>query len=1736
MAFGLTRKTGVKLYQAPSDRKDTNKIYLFKSLSGLKRKDKIYAIGYNLTSLGAILPGFNAGIVGAVPYFLGEISNNAASIQKALKGDLGALRGRGQFLTSANVVNRTASRLVSAISSPTGIGAVDRAANIYIGQQKARFLHYTRNMGKKDQLKVLVEAIGDGKVLDKEIQRQAQMSQKGNVFAKWKTLTYYKAVKSAPDPWRDNPYIQAREAQRNKNIKQKKFRSTAGLSPRTDNTELHMAQLISQTDDMINARDAMQNAAKVVAIDEILTMNNFREKRSSKLEGLMSQLKADEKFRNQRFTKIKSDKLDNLTYRSLLESTDIPSDKFTMGGRGASDVRLARTKGLEMDPNTNQFVTNVSKEAHDKAYINFLSTNNTFKQFKGDTAADILDLAKNVPATPNVIQAFNNYATKMGRVNMNLSDNTSLAQVTQNIFSIMFSGLMTGGGTSSKSLAADIARDFGALEELAGEIAREGFVDVADDILEVMDPNKVLRASESRILAPETKMPNSHFMESRKDLIQVKSDYNQNFEYGSTFRQSDYLLNKRPGTEIRLKQLNVTDGDIEGLDDYLYARQEHNRIKKKYPGMKKTFTEKAIGGTKKQRLEVAKAVMRDNLDKPAFFSMFNFQEKTPKGNIEFLDNFIDSIGEAENPRLINLLKRDDGVRRLNDKMVKDIVNFVEDGVPTENILNHIEKQFKIQNKLLGQAIKKGQPIVSDFEDYVPDQITRKGGSTVDVRRGQSTFVSTHDNYVPSQTHIIDAIHMHDIELNGKDEDDGSGYLFREQVSFGGHDQHSKSATRIRDAVAIEFGGPATDKTGKLRNRGDRMFYLPSFFIGSSASEAAAFLGIFDKGSTFKASSKQAGLNNKVFRMADEGTGVFNATRKQFNENKRKHFEGQRRVTQMFADARKAVNNHRKANFSNEGVRLANQRAMSLFKRGGGFGQINIDDVTKQLSPAEMRKFGITGTGFGQTAKGKDLQFNLNKLGGYRPTNASVQLKPPGGTSKSYNDGTSQFTFIAGQFSAQTVMNKTMRNKDGAISMETGYAPLVPQVFDTKGNILQSGTIGKRSPMTDAHLRGIEKGKASFKGAQNAEAAAARTQLALAEHSKDDVFFNMVENPYDTMQKVFHLGTRDNGTGSIWHTENFGRDTQSPNHPFARFTEMFFGSSHKFESELIRSFTRQADVEAGDVLNYLMAAGMTQEYDDLIRAIRVQAAFVAKAYMRQTGTALQAAGNQILTEDAFRSLTMTFAVLLEANKEHFKFEMKKKLRSVTQGIKMDAKMEQAIKNNMDMRPMIQTSDAEFDEIERLLGQGIAFGYDEQGTAGFVTFSGQIGFRKEFEDSDNLSMMATLLPDFSGGNRTGRIIGKIYNFDNREQALKAALGVSDFQEVRWDRSMRLGLQDLSTDSRFLRGERWSIAQELAQEFNMPASHFMNDNSNMVEAIMKDATVADQVGNQIAAWTKRAQAEQLGEIADREVAREIMALDAFLQAKGMTRRNRLNEIKMQFGKIVAESKASPAKHNDPSFHEYTITIANQQKAINQSLAEIRKLKSAASVKAGGKVGRTIADKVYDLFVAGHIEDRQIAHLLASGVVNAKSRKEGADLLKNFYQSMQFLSPHQGVSRVSLNYYQLNDRLTNIFIMRMPQAYQKKITMDISQWTDTQWLALAEIIRKNDAFIDPFAISVISHGKKPREQSAPIHTGKASIHKDKNGRPYISVRKAGGIVHREYLTKKDYNQLKGYKKRFDK
>ena len=157
--FGLSKRTGVGLYQRPSDRVGDNskKIYMFKSLKGLGKKEKLYALGYNLTSASAVIPGFDIGMIGAAPYLIGQATNTLNAITKGFRGDMGAVLGRSRFLGGVNILNKGLGQAFNKISSPTGLPPIDRYANIYIGQQKAKYLHYARKVGTKDKLKVLVE-------------------------------------------------------------------------------------------------------------------------------------------------------------------------------------------------------------------------------------------------------------------------------------------------------------------------------------------------------------------------------------------------------------------------------------------------------------------------------------------------------------------------------------------------------------------------------------------------------------------------------------------------------------------------------------------------------------------------------------------------------------------------------------------------------------------------------------------------------------------------------------------------------------------------------------------------------------------------------------------------------------------------------------------------------------------------------------------------------------------------------------------------------------------------------------------------------------------------------------------------------------------------------------------------------------------------------------------------------------------------------------------------------------------------------------------------------------------------------------------------------------------------------------------------------------------------------------------------------------------------------------------
>ena len=105
MAYRPKFRKSFGFYQRESERGDASKITLFRSIKNLPAKAKLYTVAYNLSSLGAFIPG-GLGAAMVAPYFIGNVWNSISALQKGLKGDIGAALSRGRFLGGAGALNK----------------------------------------------------------------------------------------------------------------------------------------------------------------------------------------------------------------------------------------------------------------------------------------------------------------------------------------------------------------------------------------------------------------------------------------------------------------------------------------------------------------------------------------------------------------------------------------------------------------------------------------------------------------------------------------------------------------------------------------------------------------------------------------------------------------------------------------------------------------------------------------------------------------------------------------------------------------------------------------------------------------------------------------------------------------------------------------------------------------------------------------------------------------------------------------------------------------------------------------------------------------------------------------------------------------------------------------------------------------------------------------------------------------------------------------------------------------------------------------------------------------------------------------------------------------------------------------------------------------------------------------------------------------------------------------------
>ena len=125
-------------------------------LLSLVTVSKLYAVGYNLTTLGSF--GLDLGQIVSVPYLIGEYTNTARSVVKNLKQPTNLLGGqvlkRQKLLGGAKYVGKTKGTISKALRTGT---PVDRATNIILGRESAGLLKNIREFGSAGALMEVVQ-------------------------------------------------------------------------------------------------------------------------------------------------------------------------------------------------------------------------------------------------------------------------------------------------------------------------------------------------------------------------------------------------------------------------------------------------------------------------------------------------------------------------------------------------------------------------------------------------------------------------------------------------------------------------------------------------------------------------------------------------------------------------------------------------------------------------------------------------------------------------------------------------------------------------------------------------------------------------------------------------------------------------------------------------------------------------------------------------------------------------------------------------------------------------------------------------------------------------------------------------------------------------------------------------------------------------------------------------------------------------------------------------------------------------------------------------------------------------------------------------------------------------------------------------------------------------------------------------------------------------------------------
>tara|TARA_B100000902_G_scaffold339192_1_gene341250 strand:+ start:2357 stop:7546 length:5190 start_codon:yes stop_codon:yes gene_type:complete len=984
------------------------KIPLFKSLRNLPRKELLYAVGYNLSTLGAF--GVDFAALGSVPYLIGQYSNNLNALKKNLRNPSNVLGGqilsRQKLLGAAKVIGKVRPQVTSALRTNTPI---DRATNIVIGRETSALLKQARSVGSGGIVMSLIQEINPSR-MDNTLLNQAQIPGKGNVFIAWRNRTFADAYTHAPNPFTDNPIMQVMSRDKNRkkvasNIRQGKkgrkifegitFEQPSELPISIDKVLSKMG--IADTDildkgmggtqkrlanvlDNAIANHKYQDDARIMTLPQKARTEMMREAEYNKVNQLIA------------FTQTRNYK--ELGSQGTLVAPRNPKVTETDPSTG---VRKA-TKEDNININTITGGVTTSEMRKQQALLrnNFLAS---LKQDAGRNGAAPTQLFLNddgLKELQRFLQAFGHMASEQVLKGVKGPANAAryLSQAILTINADVIGKEIVGRATERE-----------AIKRFSKWLVNNGYQETGGILGSMINFDRgrseiskgafAIRTSEAVTINSFNKAD-----QIAKYIVGTPNVTEARFRPASgPFYESEYLrevtmnANKHKGVK-GLRMHSTKSGVVtEGMVNNIYHAGKAaspttmglghsigyiDIVTGKVPGISVSFDSKGnpkvatnqkfknqIGGTSR-----AFANEGDTL----YGKDVSWWDKKIKS---LHNNYSKVARTTQTHALLNAAIKSRGSKKQGgNKLFRDAEKEIAKllvGMQDDDLLEYVFGTFDytINGKSGKKTIEKRG--LSTFSNPAFDSTAKKKG-------GRSQKMRTSHNYVPTRIQIQKSIHMHRMERKGKNENDGTDYLFRYQVSAGGISPKSKKADGIRDIFSIEFGGPAHDRNMTLDQRTDGMFYLASNFMGKAGTRAAAFFGIFDTGGgsftataagktgTFKMVSSVEGVYQirspyDIGSSDKAGVKVRRNLKREEQQLKKTRKDGVRRILQMEKDFKGLIQNKkgtiRGSDHANE-ARIAMGRSLALFRQSGAVGTVRAEDVFRMMDNNQKRDLGIDG--------------------------------------------------------------------------------------------------------------------------------------------------------------------------------------------------------------------------------------------------------------------------------------------------------------------------------------------------------------------------------------------------------------------------------------------------------------------------------------------------------------------------------------------------------------------------------------------------------------------------------------------------------------------------------------------------------------------------------------------------------------------------------------------------------